>query len=151
MVNSLKLNVFIHCNSGLSRSPAVLITYMCLFKKIKCWERAEDVLKFVKTMNSKLCPNMRVIKKCLATNKQFQINQLEGSHTQLKCNNQIEESFYFPNMVIEESKLQLVNPIQNIRNDIQNQVIEEEEFDFASEKQSTVKDQNKNAQSSRQS
>jgi hypothetical protein len=54
-------------------------------------------------------------------------------------------------MVIEESKLQLVNPIQNIRNDIQNQVIEEEEFDFASEKQSTVKDQNKNAQSSRQS
>ena len=118
MVNILKLNVYIHCNSGLSRSPAVLITYLSLFKKIKCWDRAEDVLKFVKTMNPKLCPNMRVIKKCLVTNKQFQMNQQEGSNMQQKGNHQIEESFYFPNMVIEESKLQLVNPLHNIRNDI---------------------------------
>jgi hypothetical protein len=37
-------------------------------------------------------------------------------------------------MVIEESKLQLVSPHNGNMNDIKNQVIEEEEFDFASEK-----------------
>ena len=48
MVNYLRLNVYIHCTSGLSRSPAVLITYLSLFKKIKFWDRAEDILKFIK-------------------------------------------------------------------------------------------------------
>ena len=33
---------------------------------------------------------------------------------------QIEESFYFPNMVIEESKLQLVSPHNVNMNDIKN-------------------------------
>lgn len=29
--------VLIHCSSGMSRAPAVVITYLCLFKRLKQW------------------------------------------------------------------------------------------------------------------
>jgi protein-tyrosine phosphatase len=32
MINTLGLNVFVFCNSGLSRSPAVMLTYLALYK-----------------------------------------------------------------------------------------------------------------------
>ena len=43
MVNEEGLNVYVHCTSGISRAPAVVIAYLCLFKKIKCWQSIEDV------------------------------------------------------------------------------------------------------------
>lgn len=37
MVNNLKLNVFVHCSSGISRAPSVVLAYLSLFKKVKGW------------------------------------------------------------------------------------------------------------------
>ena len=31
------LNVYVHCASGTSRASAVVIAYLSLFKKLKCW------------------------------------------------------------------------------------------------------------------
>lgn len=44
--------VFIHCSSGMSRAPAVVITYLCLFKKIKQWRDPLLVAQFVKAFHS---------------------------------------------------------------------------------------------------
>jgi protein-tyrosine phosphatase len=30
--------VFVHCTSGVSRGPSVVLTHLCLFKKVKCWQ-----------------------------------------------------------------------------------------------------------------
>jgi predicted protein tyrosine phosphatase len=96
------LNVYIHCASGTSRAPAVVITYLALFKKIKCWQSSEDIAHFVKAFNQKIHPNMRITNKCIEANYDFQKTQEETNQNQ-KLGESIEESFYFPNMIIEES------------------------------------------------
>ena len=71
MLNNQGLNVYVHCTSGISRSPAAVVAYMCLFKRIKCWEGYEDVAHFVKAFNPKIHPNMRIIRKCIQANEDF--------------------------------------------------------------------------------
>mmetsp|Transcript_11457 Transcript_11457/g.19382 ORF Transcript_11457/g.19382 Transcript_11457/m.19382 type:complete len:304 (+) Transcript_11457:792-1703(+) len=34
--------VFIHCNSGISRSPTVLLAYMCLYKRARTWKSIDE-------------------------------------------------------------------------------------------------------------
>lgn len=99
LVNNQNLNVFIHCSSGVSRAPAVAITYLCLFKKVKCWDNPDDVAHFVKAFNPNICPNMRMVKKCVEANRDFQAKQ-QAFNTKV-LGDTIEESFYFPNMVSE--------------------------------------------------
>jgi protein-tyrosine phosphatase len=41
-------SVFIHCTSGLSRAPTVVLTYLCLFKRVKCWMDLRESLKFLR-------------------------------------------------------------------------------------------------------
>lgn len=103
MVNGLGLNVYVHCTSGLSRSPAVVLTYLCLFKKIKCWQTPEEALKYIRTFNPQFNPNMRIIKKCIAANKEFQMSQPENFGSSKRILDSLEDSFYFPNMIVEES------------------------------------------------
>ena len=102
MVNEQGLNVYVHCSSGISRAPAVVIVYLCLFKKIKCWQRVEDVAHFVKAFNNNISPNIRAIEKTIKANLYFQSQQRE-QNTFKVLGETIEESFYFPNMIIEES------------------------------------------------
>jgi protein tyrosine phosphatase (PTP) superfamily phosphohydrolase (DUF442 family) len=30
--------VFVHCGSGISRGPSAVLTHLCLYKKVNCWE-----------------------------------------------------------------------------------------------------------------
>ena len=32
MVNEENLNVYVHCTAGMGRAPAIVVTYLCLFK-----------------------------------------------------------------------------------------------------------------------
>ena len=43
--------VFIHCSSGMSRAPAVVVTYLCLFKRVKQWQSTSLVSQFVKAFH----------------------------------------------------------------------------------------------------
>lgn len=29
--------VYVHCTAGMGRAPAVVLVYLCLFKKLSCW------------------------------------------------------------------------------------------------------------------
>ena len=125
MVNLLGLNVYVHCTSGLARAPAVILAYLCLFKKIKCWQTPDEALKFIRAFNPKLNPNMRIIKKCIEANKDFQMSQSENQGQNRRLLDSLEDSFYFPNMIIEESNH---NPMKLEKLlDIANQIQEEEE------------------------
>ena len=72
MVNNSGLSVYVHCAAGVSRAPAVIIMYLCLFKKLKCWQGVEDVFNFVKAFNGNIHPNIKAIQKCLVANTHFQ-------------------------------------------------------------------------------
>lgn len=37
MLNKQDHTVYLHCTSGISRAPAVLLVYLCLFKRVKQW------------------------------------------------------------------------------------------------------------------
>lgn len=65
MINVEGLNVYVHCTSGVSRAPAVVVTYLCLFKQVKCWNSVEDTSQFIKAYNPKLAPNNKIIQKCI--------------------------------------------------------------------------------------
>jgi protein-tyrosine phosphatase len=38
MINNEGLTVYLHCTSGISRAPALLVVYLCLFKRVKQWQ-----------------------------------------------------------------------------------------------------------------
>jgi predicted protein tyrosine phosphatase len=77
LVNVEGLSVFVHCTSGLSRAPAVIIIYLCLYKKHKSWRNPDDVAHFVKAFNHKITPNMKIVNKCIQANLEFQAAQVE--------------------------------------------------------------------------
>ena len=38
MISNKGHKVFMHCSSGISRCATVLLTYLCLFKRLRCWK-----------------------------------------------------------------------------------------------------------------
>lgn len=66
------MNVFVYSSTGISRAPTVMLTYLCLFKKVPCWynlDRAQDHLDKYHPVSH---PNLHVIQKCLDMYKEFQ-------------------------------------------------------------------------------
>lgn len=61
MLNNLNLNVYVHCNSGYTRSPAVVMAYLALFKQHRVWDSTEHLFKVMKSHNSKFRPNLRAV------------------------------------------------------------------------------------------
>ena len=37
MINRKKLNVYVHCTAGMGRAPASVLSYLCIFKKVRGW------------------------------------------------------------------------------------------------------------------
>ena len=71
MINTLGLNVFVFCNSGLSRSPAVVLTYLSLFKQHRSWDSVEDLYKFLKSFNNKIKPNLKAVQTSIEAHRDF--------------------------------------------------------------------------------
>ena len=51
ILNALNSKVYVHCSSGLSRAPSVVLMYLCLFKKVKSWRSVDDTVKYLKMFN----------------------------------------------------------------------------------------------------
>lgn len=68
--------VLIHCLSGLSRSPTLLITYLCLFLKIEGWQNPLEVFEIVRQYNPYIKPNLSAIIQVLSSHKKFQAKQI---------------------------------------------------------------------------
>ena len=61
MINNQGLNVYVHCTAGMGRAPACVLVYLCLFKKVACWNNPTDVDRLVKSYRKVSVPNMRAV------------------------------------------------------------------------------------------
>ena len=75
MINVLNLTVYVHCTSGISRAPAVVLAYLCLFKRVKQWQNPSYVSSFVKQFHVNSNPNMRAVERVVQANLGFQKQQ----------------------------------------------------------------------------
>lgn len=72
MINNMGLTVYIHCTSGISRAPTVVLVYLCLFKRVKQWQNPYSVAQLVKAFHLNSSPNMRAVKRVVEANLEFQ-------------------------------------------------------------------------------
>lgn len=64
--------VFVHCMSGTTRSPTLIIVYLCLYLKHKNWLNPIDVSIFVNNEYHCSTPNMKAVNRTLREYKSFQ-------------------------------------------------------------------------------
>lgn len=111
LVDKQKHTVYVHCSSGISRAPAVVIVYLCLFKRIKQWADPAAVAQFVKAFHPNSNPNMRAVNRVISANREFQRQQEESVpiHTSgLSPESKKEDllGFYFPQIETEIARLE---------------------------------------------
>ena len=75
MINRQGLTVYVHCTAGMGRAPASVLIYLCLFKKINCWNNSSDVDLFVKSHRRVSVPNMRIVNEVIDQHRDFQNQQ----------------------------------------------------------------------------
>jgi len=61
MINKKGLKVYVHCTAGMGRAPASVLVYLCLFKRVSCWNDPRAVDLFVKSYRKVSTPNMRAV------------------------------------------------------------------------------------------
>lgn len=61
MINNQGLTVYVHCTAGMGRAPACVLVYLCLFKKVSCWNNPTDVDRLVKSYRKVSVPNMNAV------------------------------------------------------------------------------------------
>ena len=49
LIDNRKRTVYVHCTAGMGRAPACVLVYLCLFKKVPCWQNPAEVDKLVKS------------------------------------------------------------------------------------------------------
>ena len=60
-----------HCTAGMGRAPACVLVYLCLYKRISCWNDAKAVDTWVKTQRTVSTPNMRAVQNVIDKNRDF--------------------------------------------------------------------------------
>ena len=61
MLNNKKLKVYVHCTAGMGRAPACVLVYLCLYKKVSCWNDIRAVDAWVKSYRKVSTPNLRAV------------------------------------------------------------------------------------------
>ena len=56
LIDKQSKKVFIHCSSGLIRTPTVVLTYLCIFKRVKTWKNISATRDFMTECCSKSMP-----------------------------------------------------------------------------------------------
>lgn len=85
LINNEGHTVYVHCTAGMGRAPAAVLVYLCLFKKISCWENPTEVDLYVKSFRKVSVPNMRAVYFVVEDNKHFQ-SQQSPSFTDIEQN-----------------------------------------------------------------
>ena len=71
MINNKGLQVYVHCTAGMGRAPACVLVYLCLFKKVDCWNDIRAVDLFVKSYRKVSTPNLRAVTNVVEANRGF--------------------------------------------------------------------------------
>lgn len=77
MVNKNNLKVFIHCSSGLVRSPTVVLAYLSIFKRVKSWKNINLSRDFVVLNSQNSVPNVTLVESIVHSNRVFQDKQID--------------------------------------------------------------------------
>lgn len=77
LLNNKNKKVFIHCTSGIVRSPTVVLAYHCLYKRTEHWKNVHlsrnSIVESVNDSN----PNVDIVEKIIQDNYEFQQNQID--------------------------------------------------------------------------
>lgn len=77
MVNNKGHRVYIHCSSGITRAPSVVLTYFCLFKRVESWRDIEKADNYL-TSHYRVChSNKTVVSQIIRDNHEFQSKQVD--------------------------------------------------------------------------
>lgn len=77
LVDKQNKKVFIHCASGLIRSPTVVLTYLCIFKRVKQWKSVPKSRDFITESCSQSMPNIQLVERIVAEKRDFQDKQID--------------------------------------------------------------------------
>lgn len=72
LVDKQNKKVFIHCSSGLIRAPTIVLTYLCIFKRIKQWKSVPQSRDYIHESCSQSMPNVQLVERIIAENRDFQ-------------------------------------------------------------------------------
>ena len=64
-------SLYVHCTSGVSRSPTIAAVYLSLFKKVKEWPDSDKIIDMIKENKNKVHPNDLAVKRTITENKKF--------------------------------------------------------------------------------
>ena len=64
-----KQKIFIHCTAGMTRSPSLVILYLCLYCQVEFWKSPVDVYQLVKKHHPVSYPNMKSIVRIIGRNR----------------------------------------------------------------------------------
>lgn len=72
LINNRGQKVFIHCYTGISRAPTVIIAYLALFLRHPAWNDLEELRTYLRRYYGMGEPNMRAVKLCIERNQAIQ-------------------------------------------------------------------------------
>ena len=76
LVNEQGHTVYLHDNTGISRAPTLLLSYLCLYARIRTYENLPEASKLITTQCNTAVPNLKIITKLLKRCKAFQQKQI---------------------------------------------------------------------------
>ena len=53
-----KKPLFLHCGSGVTRSPTAAIIFLCIYKKIQPWNNIHAAVQLLKGVKKDIFPNI---------------------------------------------------------------------------------------------
>lgn len=65
-------HVFVHCSSGVSRAPTLVLVYLALFLQHKHWDNLTELHNFVLEYYHVSMANLIIAQKCIEVNREFQ-------------------------------------------------------------------------------
>lgn len=71
LVDNQGLKLYVHCTAGMGRAPAAVLVYLCLYKKVRCWNNPTDVDLLVKSYRKVSVPNMRAVYRIIELSRSF--------------------------------------------------------------------------------
>lgn len=76
LINAREQHVYVHCNTGISRAPTLVLAYFSLYCRYPAGcKTVEEMAHFIKTKYELSNPNIDIIKKLIAHNHTFIENQ----------------------------------------------------------------------------
>lgn len=77
LVDMQSKKVFIHCSSGLIRTPTIVLTYLTIFKRVKSWKSVSQTRDVVCECCGQHKPQENIVEQIIAANRSFQDQQVD--------------------------------------------------------------------------